>query len=771
MDIQILTCCGICAPSEEAERQPLLPEYDDETAMQAALHQKLHTYQMLRALTKGYMPSNDQAIVNLRTLLASELLNPPADDGDLSGSGRAVLHYSKQTISHLMELLQHKNADDQIQDFVWYLSQARMSVDMEDIVERAGRAQARANTAAAYSSLKTVGSLLLTNSDFRMFLSDLGTIGKEVFSDTAMKLSSVSKDVAKQIEPSAEEQQTLKKESELDKTNGKPSASDDNASSEDKPSKENLESEVASVTKAVANGATEVVGEAQHSLVDHLQGDEKDALLNRLRRTVANLRQRTDYSDSVSTLSLLLKRYATVYSHVVEDTLRAADEDVSVNRETDKALRNFWSLIRSFGDAKEWDELEKRFKVVYEHGRSDPEFDELVRQIGNAVQELLADPSFFEHAEERFQTLRGQSKQLATRSALRDDVDALLAQLQSTVQSVLRDADVSRLLTTAGKVLKLLSPKNQYVNTDLITDCINVFVPMMVQGIQYVPIPRLEVSTPDVDLLLENLILEPGRTVNGSSFLPYKLRVETKNDLEIRKTRLNRTASAVQSIVTIKLDGLSIAAKDVGFWLRVHSGLMRFSDEGIASFSLDERGIDVHIEVEVGKERLEKMLTLRSVRVVIHQLDYTLRKSKFALGAWAMKPFILPLMKKTLELQIATAVSDSLQAANRELLFARERLRATRVADPDSLWTFVKAVGARLAPEDDPDLDVRVGVTEPGKGVFKGVYAPGSLVKLWNEEAARAKDRIREQSGDGWRNDIFDVQTVPTMGDTPGLLG
>jgi len=92
-------------------------------------------------------------------------------------------------------------------------------------------------------------------------------------------------------------------------------------------------------------------------------------------------------------------------------------------------------------------------------------------------------------------------------------------------------------------------------------------------------------------------------------------------------------------------------------------------------------------------------------------------------------------------------------------VFARERLRATRICDPDDLGTFVKAIMARLTPQEDPDLYVRVGVEQPGKGVFKGVYAPGSVVKLWNEEAARASERIEDYGMDGWRNDIFDVHT------------
>jgi len=119
-----------------------------------------------------------------------------------------------------------------------------------------------------------------------------------------------------------------------------------------------------------------------------------------------------------------------------------------------------------------------------------------------------------------------------------------------------------------------------------------------------------------------------------------------------------------------------------------------------------------------------------------------------------------PLIRKTLEMQLAAAIGEGLQAANRELLYARERLRATRIADPDDLKTFFKAVLARLTPPEDPDFQARVGVASPGKGVFDGVYAPGSVVKLWNEEATQADQRIRENDSGGWRNSVFDVHAT-----------
>jgi len=583
----------------------------------------------------------------------------------------------------------------------------------------------------------------LTNSDFRIFLSDLNTIGRKVFADTANTISGVAEDAANQIEPSNGESEALKK-----------------ADQGPAPTAAELESEALEISDVVANGIKKTGREAHNSLQENVTGQQKETLIHRLKIAVTKLRQRNDYTDSVSTIGLLIKRYAKVYSRAVDKTISTIQEDVDTNEELDSSIKNGWSLVSSFGDKEAWKELEKRFNKVIEHGQKDPEFEQLMEELAESIQKMLTDPEFFDSVNNKVEELKEKSKEVGTDSPLRKDIDALLQQARKTYDSVLNDHDISKLLQTSLRLWGLLFPASQAINPELLTDTYTIFLPLLIQAIQYLPIPRLEISVPEIDLLLENLILEPGRTINNTSFLPFQLKVETFSDLSIRKARF-RTVSTVKSLVTIKLQGLSIRADEVGFWFRAHEGLLRLADEGIASFELDDRGIDVEIDVEVGKERLEEILSLRNVRVKIHHLSYTLRKSKFACLAWLFKPLLRPILRKVLERQLATAIGDFFHAANRELLFARERLRATRISDPRDLRTFVKAVLTRLTPADDPDLYTNIGVrgaADQRGNIFAGVYAPGSVVKLWDEEAARAGEVVDDNASKGWRNEIFDVQ-------------
>ena len=736
------SCCGMGRKKRGEDTEPLLPRYEDDTARQRALHQKLHTYQMVRALTKGYMPSNEQTVINLRTLLSSEVLN--ANNKDLSESGRLLIRNCRGWLKLFIELLRNKNDGDQIQDFIWYLTKSRISLDINDVSQQASKVKARADAAASYESFKTVGSLLLTNSDFRLFANDVATIGRQVLSDTAFSLSDAADKTGKELKLSEEEQKTIEA----------PGADDGSL-----PSKQDLQNGASETTQVLGDQALKVATDTVQSAKENVSGDQGETLLYRLKQTILNLRRRTDYQDSVSTLAQLIKRYAQLYSRAGDAAIATAQDDVEINPALDRAVRNFWDLMSSFGDRKAWQQLENDYNQVLTHAKSDPQFENFMVDIGNTVQRMLTDPDFFDHAGKSINELKEKSSKLGSESQFRNDFDNLLKSAQQTIASVIEDQDVNGLMNATRRIYSLLSPPDRVTNPDLLTDATHIFLPLLIRSIQYIPIPRLEVSVPEMDLLLENLVIEPGRTVNATSFLPYRFLVSTQNDLEVRKAHSKKTVSTVKSLMTITINGLSVAASDLGFWIRGHPGLLRFADEGIASFALDERGIDVSIDMEIGREKLEQMLTLRGVKVHIHKLDYTLRKSKFSWLGWLFKPLLKQMVRRALEKTLAESIAGMLHSANRELVYARERLRATRIADPQDVITFFKAVAARLTPEEDPDVYTRIGVDAPSRGVFKDVYTPGSVVKLWHEEAMRAEEQIadQEERGGGWRNDVFDV--------------
>ena len=128
------------------EMEPLLPLYEDESPTQRRVHLKLRTYQKLTALAEGYLPSTTQTIAHLRAALASEVLNHR--NQDLGSVGRQILVDSRNWIQAVIDFLREKNADDQVQEFLWHLSRSRASLDTSRLATQAAGATAKEDTKA-----------------------------------------------------------------------------------------------------------------------------------------------------------------------------------------------------------------------------------------------------------------------------------------------------------------------------------------------------------------------------------------------------------------------------------------------------------------------------------------------------------------------------------------------------------------------------------------------------------------------------------------------
>lgn len=484
-----------------------------------------------------------------------------------------------------------------------------------------------------------------------------------------------------------------------------------------------------------------------------------------MKQVVTNLRERSDYSDSVATLTNLVREYVRAYISVAEETSAAVQEDVSTNADLKEAVSRFWLLIQSFGDAGVWKDVQEKFDVLMQHAQRDPDFENLMTELGNSVQQMLTDPSFFDTAPNKIDELSQRTKKLGTESNLGEDVVAFLIQANRAVEAVAEDPAVSKLTNATTQLCRRAYDGFLDRKSELPADVIQVFLPILLRYIQYIPILRLEIAAPEVDLLIENLILEPGRTVNYSSFLPYRTHITTRNDVDILKKHSKRTSTGIKTTFTATVHGLNISSSEFGYWVRTHTGIFRLHDEGFASFYLDRRGIDISLDVEVGRDRLDHIFTLRGVRVVVHKLDYKIHRGKWRFLLWLAKPFLKHMLRRILEKKIAQQIVESSNALNRELVFARERLRAARIASPKDLVSFVRAVLARMQPgPSDSDVETGFGVDAAGQGIFKDVYAPGSIIKVWQYEVQHAQENIEEGDesrggfGTTWRNEVFDAR-------------
>lgn len=588
----------------------------------------------------------------------------------------------------------------------------------------------------------------MTNSDFRRLIGDITTIGRSIFSDTTASLSDAINSVAKEVEPSESQKNGVRTTNVDDKQ---------------APTTDKLLQDGEQVMETAKEGLEDTGRAAKKSAETNISAEVQDSLFSQMKKTVEDLRLRADYDKSVSTMSRLVQRYARIYMKTIGSSVEGASDALDIDPELHNAMKNLWAFASSFGNQNEWQALESKFQQLIQGAKRSAGVNDTLDHIGQSLYGLFTDPGFWDSGEDTVNTLKEKVIE-AGNNLPQQELNDFIYQLKKTLISVTQDAAVAKLITASKKIVLGICDAYRNEGVRLMADALNIFLPLLIRAIQYIPLPRLEISVPRMDLLLENVVIEPGHTIHNSSFLPYQILVTTINNMELRKTHSKEVVSGMKNVVNFTLNGLCFSVNDFGYWIKTHKlPLPSIFDEGIASFCLDQRGIDVSCEFEVGRERLEKILSLRAVRVHIHKLDYSVTQSRWSCLLWTLKPFLKHIIRRNLEKVIAEKIVSFARAANRELLFVRERLRAARVADPDDFLTFIRAVLARLSGKADPDIFTRFGFDAQRGGLFDGVYAPGSLAKVWHEEQQRADDLIERSSQASldqrstWKNSIFDV--------------
>jgi hypothetical protein len=110
---------------------------------------------MFRAMAEGYMPSTEQTVANLRTLLASDVLN--LRHQDIGSVGRLLVRDARLWITVFIEFLREKNEGDQLQELLWRLARSRVEVDTGRVGGSARHVKARADAKAGGSILFPLG--------------------------------------------------------------------------------------------------------------------------------------------------------------------------------------------------------------------------------------------------------------------------------------------------------------------------------------------------------------------------------------------------------------------------------------------------------------------------------------------------------------------------------------------------------------------------------------------------------------------------------------
>ncbi|KAF5368710.1 hypothetical protein D9615_010299 [Tricholomella constricta] len=158
-------------------------------AKDADVDRKLRLYGIIEAFRRGRLPSNDQIDQTLQYVLD----HSPVDVDRLSPDGKKLVQDTHDIIETARLMVQEKNADELFQQFVWHTRDIDSEAVREGMPGKEGvpldREKMDSDSQLAVQHLRTLLSLVLTNSEVRKLFSDFSLIGRDLLSTGLQKAS------------------------------------------------------------------------------------------------------------------------------------------------------------------------------------------------------------------------------------------------------------------------------------------------------------------------------------------------------------------------------------------------------------------------------------------------------------------------------------------------------------------------------------------------------------------------------------------------------
>lgn len=291
---------------------------------------------------------------------------------------------------------------------------------------------------------------------------------------------------------------------------------------------------------------------------------------------------------------------------------------------------------------------------------------------------------------------------------------------------------------------------------DLLRDLRDVIIPTIFENVRYVPIPRIEVADPMVDVVVENLCIE------SDNLMPNV--VEFGSDNYFRWGR-KKISNKRDNKIMIAMSGIQADLRDVSYYIKKKEGFPAITDRGIMDIFLGGEGLSIKIAASTAqKNDKEHFVKLDKVNVSIKNIDIKLRKSSHKLLFNTFKPMLFRVVKPALQKVVEGQIREAFRKGD---LFANdihtEAVRAQEAAreDPENAPTifsrYADAIRARAQAQAKQVQEVAKRDTKVQTvmtlhdSIFPDVELPGGVSSKATEYAELAA------KGDRWESPIFSL--------------
>ncbi|KAI1451159.1 hypothetical protein F5Y02DRAFT_18704 [Annulohypoxylon stygium] len=755
---------------------------------EADVNRKLQIYGIVNAFQIGKVPSNDQIDVALNSFLESKALAKPSEK--LSSDGRELVADVKEVVTQAKKLLLSKNEGNLLQDFIWQTQQfdpkavnvPNAPVDKDTVKQHGDK---------ALEGLRTLGTLIITNGQFRKLLNDATILLRDIAGDAATNAAGrvkPSSDQLEQIDRPAEDN-LWHEAPDLSKTNLKSQLQSAYKSKPGKDAQEVVGSGAQAAREAdgsagdrldAAQNATGTAVEQAKSNIDpetresvqqaskqygartrqylsrKMPEERRDQTIWRLKKMVVECQQHPDYNQAISTLLDLAEQYGSHSKSIVAGGSSTVKETRTHLAAAEADLK---TLIERFANGTSSDDLWSSINTIYADADKDPELKNWFKSIDSYIRKCLQQQGYImeDESNEEWRHLYDQGNYLL-REKYRSHTDRIVDEVKFLANQFDQDPQNKAFGSSLEKLFNDLGNDELGKATfkpHLVKDLTDVIIPAIFEKVAYIPIPRIEYSDPEFDVVVENLVLE------SDNFMPNVLEVASDNYWRFGRKKI---ASKNKNTIDVKVMGIQMDLRDVSFYLKRKQGFPSITDTGVANIKMGGDGFCFRLKLStVDDKDKQHLCKIEKADVDVTHLQVKLVKSKHKLLFNLFKPAMLkvlrPVIQKTAEKQIKDQFNkfdELLYQIKKEADRALDEARADPENAPNIYNRYVNAAqkqilqGKQKAETVAADKKVNLAVTKEDS-IFPNIHLPGGI----SSKATEYRELARK--GEQWESPVFSI--------------
>ncbi|KAF1999824.1 hypothetical protein P154DRAFT_620537 [Amniculicola lignicola CBS 123094] len=789
----------------------------DMKTKEADVNRKLQLYGIYSAFANGKVPSNQQIDVTLNSALASKALASPSKK--LSPEGQKLAQDFRQVVEQAKILLLTKNDGNLLQDFIWQTQQISgggaqvpgAPVD-KDTAKQHGN--------EALEGLRTLGTLIISNGQFRKLLSDATVLIRDIAGDAAQNTANKvkpSEHALSQIDHPAEDntwhdvpdlsrgniRSQVQSKVPIGKKDAKNIAGDLNQAANPDGSRDpqhtaDLAAREGQEGADTGLDAKNAAREAKQKLSENIPDEQKDAArekrerLNnylkgkvpqerreqtiwRLKKMVVEIQGHRDYMQAIETLLRLAEQYSRHGKNIAlqgKGTVKGAHTDDALQL----AEADLKTLLERFANSTSFDDLMDSINQIYKDAERDPELKQWFKQLDTYVRKCLQQQGFIleDSSTQEWNEIYDHGHVLL-RDRYRGHTDRIVDEFKFLGEQFDSDPQNKQFANSLTKLFNDLGHDesgNAAFKPYLIKDLTDVILPAFFENVRYIPIPRIEYSDPMIDAVVENLVIE------GDNLAPNVLEFGADNYWRWGRKSIS---SKSKNKMMLSVSGIQMDLRDVSYYVKRKQGFPSVTDKGVMDVFMGGSGFSFKVELETA-DKSDKInyFKITKVSTDIKNLQIKLKKSNHKLLFALFKPLLLKVMRPVIQRVLEKQIKDSVNQLDgmiydikREADAAAEE--AKRNPDPEHIQNMYQRYAAagqkRMLQAKQKkekvqarakDTHVNMAVTQEDS-MFKNISLPGGI----SSKATEYKELARK--GDKWESPIFSIGSAKESSSLPKI--